>query len=107
LLFFFLVTIVQADTLHLRNGTAFAGKYLGGNQSEIWFQWQGAAPDIFPTGAIERLEFGSAQNEPLPPYGTAPSGAAWRGSARPSFLLMNVSRDACRSPYFTTALATD
>jgi hypothetical protein len=72
---------LKADVLQLKDGSIFNGRYLGGTQSEIWFQRQGmGAADSIPTSMVGALKFGPVvpDNSPVP------------GSIEP------VARPACR-----------
>ena len=55
----FLSALAQADTLRLRNGTEFTGHYIGGTNTEIWFQRDGMVPttEVIPTSLVEALKF--------------------------------------------------
>ena len=73
---------LKADVLQLKDGSIFNGRYLGGTQSEVWFQRQGVgAADSIPTSMVEALKFGPVPgNMPIP------------GSIEP------IARPACRPP---------
>lgn len=55
----FLSALAQGDTLRLRNGTEFTGHYIGGTNTEIWFQRDGMVPttEVIPTSLVEALKF--------------------------------------------------
>ncbi|HEY4359322.1 MAG TPA: hypothetical protein VGN17_00035 [Bryobacteraceae bacterium] len=66
-----LASLVQADTLRLRDGTVITGNYVGGSQNEIWFQRGPAGAEAFPLFMVESVRFGnligsSAPNLPKP-----------------------------------------
>ena len=54
-----LAGFAKADVLRLRNGTEFAGRYIGGTKTEIWFQRDGMVPtmEVIPTSLVEGLKF--------------------------------------------------
>jgi hypothetical protein len=67
----FMASLAQADTLRLRDGTVIFGNYVGGSQTEIWFQRSPAGAEAFPLFAVESVRFGnligsSAPNVPAP-----------------------------------------
>lgn len=59
----------RADVLRLRDGSVLTGNYVGGTQTEIWFQRSPAGAEVFPLFAVESLKFGGA-------LGIAPQAAA-------------------------------
>jgi hypothetical protein len=72
-LFFFAMTIAaalaaRADSLQLKDGTTYLGKYLGGSQTEIWFHRQGEpVPDSVPVTVVQALRFGPILGGTLSP----------------------------------------
>jgi hypothetical protein len=54
-----LAGIANADSLRLRNGTEFAGHYIGGTKTEIWFQRDGmvSTTEVIPTSLVEGIKF--------------------------------------------------
>jgi len=61
-----LSALAQGDTLRLRNGTEFTGHYIGGTNTEIWFQRDGMVPttQVIPTSLVEALKFESGAGSP-------------------------------------------
>jgi hypothetical protein len=59
MLFFGLSGFVRADVLRLRNGTEFVGHYIGGTNTQIWFQRDGmvSTTEVIPTSLVEALKF--------------------------------------------------
>jgi len=49
----------QGDVLRLRNGTEFVGHYIGGTNTQIWFQRDGmvSTTEVIPTSLVEALKF--------------------------------------------------
>jgi hypothetical protein len=71
--FFTLIVLVSSlsalafgDTLKLRNGMEFTGHYIGGTNTEIWFQRDGMVPttEVIPTSLVEALKFEPAAAGP-------------------------------------------
>ena len=62
----FLSAMAQGDTLRLRNGTEFTGHYIGGTNTEIWFQRDGMVPttQVIPTSLVEALKFEPGAGSP-------------------------------------------
>ncbi|MGH8101280.1 MAG: hypothetical protein ACREIW_08275, partial [Chthoniobacterales bacterium] len=54
-----LASFGRADSLRLRDGTIIIGNYVGGTQTEIWFQRSPAGAEAFPLFAIESVRFGN------------------------------------------------
>jgi hypothetical protein len=54
-----LAFFAKADTLRLRDGTVIVGSYVGGSQTEIYFQRSPAGAEAFPLFAVESLRFGN------------------------------------------------
>jgi hypothetical protein len=52
-------SLAHADTLRLRDGSVIIGNYVGGSQTEIWFQRSPAGAEAFPLFAVESLRFGN------------------------------------------------
>lgn len=67
---------LQADELHLRDGTVIVGAYVGGTPKAIYFQHTAAGSDMYPVFLVESVKFNSAPS--LTP------GAAWHGAPMPS-----------------------
>src|SRR6266581_587499 len=82
---------LKADVLQLRDGSTFSGRYLGGTQTEIWFQRQGvASADAIPTSMVEAVKFGPlAGGLPTVPGQIDPVAA-------PAAALLVPSGGACR-----------
>ena len=74
MLFVLTLAAARADVLRLRDGSVLVGNYVGGTQTEVWFQRSPAGAEAFPLFAVESLKFGGV-------LGFAPSyqpGNAWR-----------------------------
>jgi len=82
------ITTAKADSLRLRDGVTLTGRYLGGTQTDVWFQQQGSMPDVIPIGAVEALTFG-----PVP-------------IGRPAASLTPAWRPSSTSPSSTNGVAT-
>ena len=100
-LMFLCLAVAQADTLRLHDGTELVGRYLGGTQTQIWFERQGmvATTEVIPTAAVEALKFGP----------TIANHAAVNHAANPSASLSEIARAAFASGglrYLSTVLAT-
>lgn len=69
LLLAFLIPVARADTLRLRDGTVITGTYVGGSQTEIWFQRGPSGAQAFPLYTIESVRFGNlmGSSEPMLP----------------------------------------
>jgi len=88
----FCMAPLRADSVQLHNGVQYVGKYIGGTETEIWFQPIGVSPAparAIPTASIQSLTFGPVPVTPTqeapPSVPTAPAvfrGAAFR-DARP------------------------
>jgi hypothetical protein len=95
--------VARADSLRLHDGTELVGRYLGGTQTQIWFERQGSlvtTPDVIPTALVEALKFGPTTATPAASPSSTPI-------PRPS--LANVARAMLASGglrYFSTVLAT-
>jgi hypothetical protein len=63
----FAVSLAQADSLRLRDGTIIIGNYVGGTQTEVWFQRSPAGAEPFPLFAVESLRFGPLLGSSAPP----------------------------------------
>ena len=77
---------LKADVLQLKDGSIFTGRYLGGTQSEVWFQRQGVgAADSIPTSMVEALKFGPVPGNPPVPGSIEPiaNRPACRSDSRP------------------------
>jgi hypothetical protein len=61
-----LASFAHADTLRLRDGTVIVGSYVGGSQTEIWFQRSPAGAEAFPLFAVEGLRFGTLMGSTAP-----------------------------------------
>ena len=59
-------SVAHADTLRLRDGTVIIGNYVGGSQTEIWFQRSPAGAEAFPLFAVESLRFGNLLGSSTP-----------------------------------------
>lgn len=76
------VMAVQADELHLRDGTVIIGAYVGGTTKEIYFQHTPAGSDMYPVFLVESVKFNPAPSLTpgaalkSPPQGTAPGSVA-------------------------------
>src|SRR5690349_5314744 len=55
----FLAPLAHADTLRLRDGTVMVGTYVGGTQTEIWFQRNPSGAEAFPLYVVESVRFGN------------------------------------------------
>jgi hypothetical protein len=60
------VSFAQADTLRLRDGMVIVGTYVGGTQTEIWFQRSPAGAEPFPLFAVESVRFGTLLGSSTP-----------------------------------------
>ena len=76
MLFVLALAAARADVLRLRDGTVLVGNYVGGTQTEVWFQRSPAGAEAFPLFAVESLKFGGV-------LGFAP-GSYQPGNARRS-----------------------
>ena len=58
-LIFGLSGFAQGDVLRLRNGTEFVGHYIGGTNTQIWFQRDCMVntTEVIPTSLVEALKF--------------------------------------------------
>jgi hypothetical protein len=56
----------SGDTLRLRNGVEFAGHYIGGTKTEIWFEREGMVntTEVIPTSLVEGLKFEPGAGSP-------------------------------------------
>lgn len=91
----------RADVLRLRDGSVLNGSYVGGTQTEVWFQRGPAGAEAFPLFAVESLKFGGA-------FGIAPGsyqpGKAWRPD-RAAALSIHLVRSVRRMGQSKTGLA--
>lgn len=60
-----------SDSLQLRDGRHFDGKYVGGTESAVAFFTQGSV-DYFPVHEVLLVVFGEGNNPSLGPPGTSP-----------------------------------
>jgi hypothetical protein len=76
ILLFSCALTVHGDTVRLRDGLELVGRYLGGTQTQIWFERQGlvTTTEVIPTALVEALKFGPTIANPATPGIPMPSG---------------------------------
>jgi hypothetical protein len=69
----------HADVLRLRNGTEFVGHYIGGTNTQIWFQRDGmvSTTEVIPTSLVEALKFEPSAVSPAAQVSPAKSWLAY------------------------------
>ena len=92
--------IARADVLRLRNGTEFAGRYIGGTTTEIWFERTGmvSTTEVIPTSLVEALKF--------EPGAVSPAGAAAVAPAPRSNTWLSYLRIVLATAWFPYASST-
>lgn len=93
------IQTARADTLRLHDGTELVGRYLGGTQTQIWFERQGSlvpTTDAIPTNLVEAIKFGPTVENPT---ATPSPRASLPEFARAAFAKGGLS-------YLSTVLAT-
>jgi hypothetical protein len=95
--------LVKGDVLRLRNGLEFTGHYIGGTNTEIWFQRDGMVPttEVIPTSLVEGLKF-----EPGAVSPAAAQAAAAKRQAAPAQSWMSYFRTVFATAWFPYSSST-
>jgi hypothetical protein len=58
------LSVLNADTLKLRNGTVLQGRFVAGDERSVWFQTGTEGANPYPLNFVESISFGGVT--PLP-----------------------------------------